>query len=578
MQKIIRRRDLISDGAALGSIPAFLKRIYAARGVLNARELEYELCNLLPPAMKGLAQALALLEGVLKRQGRIVIVGDFDADGATSTTVAVRGLRALGYENVEFLVPNRFDFGYGLSPEIVDVAAVRRPDLIITVDNGISSIEGVARAQTLGIKVLVTDHHLPGAALPAADAIINPNQPGCRFSSKAAAGVGVIFYVLMALRAHLREIGWFDDGREQPNLAHLLDLVALGTVADVVPLDFNNRILVAQGIKRMRAGLMCPGIRAILAVAGRQPEKLTAADLGFALGPRLNAAGRLDDMTLGIRCLLADTHAEAASIAQELDLLNRDRRAIETSMQQDALKNLEQLNTDLDGDLPSGLCLYRSDWHQGVIGILASRIKDRLHRPVIVFADDEQGALKGSGRSILGVHLRDVLDQVASANPGLLHKFGGHAMAAGLSLEKPQLKAFTKAFDDVVRAQLGNRGLQPVVESDGPLQDNELTLECAEQIELAGPWGQSFVEPIFDGVFTLVQQRIVGEKHLKLVLAPMENPQRLLDAIAFNVDLDVWPMAHCEQVNVAYKLSVNEFRGNRTLQLMVDYIEPATAL
>lgn len=574
MKKIIRRRQCMANCAELVRVPKFLQRVFAARGVTTDRDLEYELAYLLKPQLKGLPEALALLLDVREHQGRVLVVGDFDADGATSTALAVRALRSMGYGDVQFLVPNRFEYGYGLSPEIVEVAARLKPDLLVTVDNGISSIEGVKHAHDFGIRVLVTDHHLPGQSLPEADAIVNPNQPGCEFACKSSAGVGVIFYVMMALRTRLRELGLFTAGCQEPNLASLLDLVALGTVADVVPLELNNRILVAQGLQRMRAGVMCPGIRALLSVAGRDPARLTAADLGFAVGPRLNAAGRLDDMALGIRCLLADGDDEAMDIARELDQLNRDRRAIETSMQKEALQSLDRLTEELDGELPHGLCLYRSDWHQGVIGILASRIKDRLHRPVIVFAEDEQGTLKGSGRSIPGVHLRDVLDEVATAHPGLLQKFGGHAMAAGLSLEKARLPAFKQAFDGVVRAHLGDRGLDPVVDTDGSLERDELSLECAEEIERAGPWGQGFQEPVFDGQFALVQQKLVGEKHLKLVLAPLHDPHHLIDAIAFNVDREQWPAERCQQVSLAYKLSVNEFRGRRNVQLLVEYLEP----
>lgn len=573
MKKVIRRRTQPDTQIELDSLPQFLQRVFAARGVHSEQQLEYELRNLLQPGMKGMDSAVALLLGVHASSGRIVVVGDFDADGATSTAVAVRGLRALGFSNVEFLVPNRFEYGYGLSPEIVDVAAARKPALIVTVDNGISSEEGVERAHQHGIKVLVTDHHLPGQRLPAADAIVNPNQPGCEFASKAAAGVGVIFYVLMALRAQMRTLGQFGPNSHGPNLAQLLDLVALGTVADVVPLEFNNRILVAQGLQRMRAGQLCPGIKALLSIAGRDPARVCAADLGFAVGPRLNAAGRLQDMELGIRCLLADSDGEATEIARELDLLNRDRRAIETSMQKEALQSLAKLEAELAGALPSGLCLYRADWHQGVIGILASRIKDRLHRPVIVFADDEQGSLKGSGRSIPGIHLRDVLDEVATRHPGLLNKFGGHAMAAGLALEKSLLGAFTQAFDAVVQSHLGANGLEPVIDSDGPLQRDELCLDYAERIVKAGPWGQGFVEPVFDGEFEVLQQKLVGEKHLKLVLAPLDDLQSPVDAIAFNVDRELWPAPECRRAKLAYKLSVNEFRGRRSLQLLVEYIE-----
>jgi single-stranded-DNA-specific exonuclease len=573
MRKIIKRRHALPDPHAFPNTAPVLRRLYAARGVANEEQLHYELKRLLQPQLKGMEAALTLLVAVLQAQQRILVIGDFDADGATSTALAVRCLRAMGHSKVEFLVPNRFEYGYGLTPEIVEVAALRHPDLLLTVDNGISSFQGVARAQALGMRVLVTDHHLPGAELPQADAIVNPNQPGCEFLSKSAAGVGVVFYVMSALRTRLRELGWFDAARPEPNLAHFLDLVALGTVADVVPLDFNNRILVAQGLLRMRAGQACPGIRAILRVAGRDWQKLSATDLGFVVGPRLNAAGRLDDMSLGIRCLLADQDAEALQIAQELDLLNRDRRAIEAGMQKEALVSLEAMTAELQGDLPAGICLYREDWHQGVIGILASRIKDRWHRPVIVFAADESGGLKGSGRSIAGLHLRDILDEVATSHPGLLHKFGGHAMAAGLSLQSDLLSRFTEAFAQVVRRHLGDQGLEPVIESDGELDAADFSLDLAQQLEQGGPWGQAFPEPVFDGEFHLVSQKLVGEKHLKMVLAPAAAPDTLVDAIAFNVDRSLWPNSNCRRVLAAYKLSVNEFRGSRNLQLMVDYLE-----
>jgi single-stranded-DNA-specific exonuclease len=573
MRKIIKRRQSLPDLRAFPNTAPLLCRLYAARGVIGEEQLRYELKCLLQPRLKGLEAALALLVDALQGRQRILIVGDFDADGATSTALAVRCLKALGHVDVEFLVPNRFEYGYGLTPEIVAVAAQRRPDLLITVDNGISSIQGIARAKALGMRVLVTDHHLPGAELPDADAIVNPNQPGCEFLSKCAAGVGVVFYVMSALRTRLRELGWFDSLRSEPNLAAFLDLVALGTVADVVPLDFNNRILVAQGLQRMRAGLACPGIRAILQVGSRDWQTLSATDLGFVVGPRLNAAGRMDDMSLGIRCLLTDDQGEALRLAQELDLLNRDRLAIEASMQKEALATLEAMTAELQGDLPPGICLYREDWHQGVIGILASRIKDRWHRPVIVFADDESGGLKGSGRSIAGLHLRDILDEVATTYPGLLHKFGGHAMAAGLSLKPEDLEPFKVAFAQVVRRHLGGQGLDPVIESDGELGAADFSLDLAQQLEQGGPWGQAFPEPLFDGEFHLVSQKVVGEKHLKMVLAPAAAPDTLVDAIAFNVDRTCWPNSDCRRVLVAYKLAVNEFRGNRNLQLLVDYLE-----
>lgn len=574
MRKLIKRREVIVDTALFPNTPQVLVRLYAARGVSCEDQLQYELKRLLQPCLKGLEAALELLVTALQQNQKILVVGDFDADGATSTALALRCLKAFGHFNVEFLVPNRFDYGYGLTPEIVDVAAQRAPDLIITVDNGIASVQGVARAHELGIRVLVTDHHLPGAVLPDADAIVNPNQEGCEFLSKSAAGVGVVFYVMTALRTRLRERGWFNEQRREPNLAAFLDLVALGTVADVVPLDFNNRILIAQGLQRMRAGHACYGIKAILSVAGRDWQKLSATDLGFVVGPRLNAAGRLDDMSLGIRCLLADNEGEAQALAQELDLLNRDRRSIEAAMQKEAAASLEDMLASMCGELPCGLCLYREDWHQGVIGILASRIKDRWHRPVIVFADDDQGGLKGSGRSVSGLHLRDILDEVATSRPGLLHKFGGHAMAAGLSLERDKLDEFSKAFAEVVARHLGDRGLDPVIESDGELSPQDFSLSLAQQLEAGGPWGQAFPEPVFDGEFHIVNQKLVGEKHLKLVLTPAGHANTLVDAIAFNVDVTVWPNPHCRKVLAAYKLSINEFRGNRSIQLMVDYLEP----
>jgi len=574
MRKLIKRRELVADPSLFPNTPHILSRLYAARGVCGEEQLQYELKRLLQPCLKGLESALDLLVEALRKEHKILVVGDFDADGATSTALALRCLKAFGHQRVEFLVPNRFEYGYGLTPEIVDVAAQLRPDLIITVDNGIASVQGVARARELGMRVLVTDHHLPGAALPEADAIVNPNQPGCEFLSKCAAGVGVVFYVMTALRTRLRETGWFDEHRREPNLAAFLDLVALGTVADVVPLDFNNRILVAQGLQRMRAGHACAGIRAILTVAGRDWQKLSATDLGFVVGPRLNAAGRLDDMSLGIRCLLADSDAEAMALAHELEMLNRDRRAIEAAMQKEAAVSLEEMLVSLQGELPCGLCLYQEDWHQGVIGILASRIKDRWHRPVIVFANDEQGGLKGSGRSIAGLHLRDILDEVATCHPGLLHKFGGHAMAAGLSLERHRFDEFARAFAEVVARHLGDRGLEPMIESDGALGAEDFSLSLAQQLEAGGPWGQAFPEPLFDGQFHIVSQKLVGEKHLKLVLAPEGQNGTLVDAIAFNVDVTLWPNPQCQKIVAAYKLVINEFRGNRSVQLMVDYLEP----
>ncbi|UTF61127.1 single-stranded-DNA-specific exonuclease RecJ [Gilvimarinus sp. DA14] len=575
MQKIIKRRPSPSSLLSEPDLAPLLNRIYSNRGVRHAEELELTLQRLLRPELKGLPEAAEILADAVVAGARILIVGDFDADGATSSALGVLALRAMGAQHVDFLVPNRFEYGYGLTPEIVAVAAEREPDVIVTVDNGISSIDGVQAANDLGIAVVVTDHHLPGQALPAADAIVNPNQPGCSFSSKNLAGVGVIFYVMNALKKQLSAIGWFAEaGIPEPNMANFLDLVALGTVADVVPLDANNRILVEQGLRRIRAGVARPGILALLEVAGRGRERLVATDLGFAIGPRLNAAGRLDDMSIGIRCLLSDDVQLARELAAELDSFNRDRKAIESGMQREAMAMLDKLSVGDGQDLPWGLCLYDATWHQGVIGILASRVKDKFHRPVIVFADADDDTIKGSARSIPGLHIRDALDAVAAREPHLLQKFGGHAMAAGMSIARENYQAFAEAFDTEVKRQLAADDLQAVLMSDGELAASEFELELARQLRHAGPWGQHFPEPLFDGEFYLVQQRIVGEKHLKLVLALDAQKQQLLDAIAFNVDLSVWPDQGIERIRAAFKLDVNEFRGRESLQLMIDYLEP----
>jgi single-stranded-DNA-specific exonuclease len=588
----IEPRPLPETLPDLGELPPLLTRLYAARGVQSAAELDKALARLIPyQQLKGIEAAVELLVQALEQRQRLLIVGDFDADGATASTVGVLGLRLLGAAQVDYLVPNRFEYGYGLTPEIVAVALERRPQLLITVDNGISSVEGVAAAKAAGLKVLVTDHHLPGAELPAADAIVNPNQPGCAFPSKAMAGVGVMFYVLLALRARLRELGWFaraglaeprpaeprpaeprpaEPRPAEPNLAELLDLVALGSVADVVPLDANNRILVHQGLARIRAGRARPGLRAILEVAGRDHRRITSTDLGFILGPRLNAAGRLDDMSLGIECLLCEDEALAADMAQQLDQLNQDRKAIEQGMQREALAQLKELALE---DLPFGLCLFEPDWHQGVIGILASRLKERYHRPTIAFADAGAGVLKGSARSVPGFHIRDALDAVAARHPGLISKFGGHAMAAGLSLPQEHFAAFAAAFDAEVRRQLVEDDLTGRLLSDGSLAVEEFHLELARALRNAGPWGQHFPEPLFHGIFQIVQQRVVGEKHLKLVLKT-ECGGQTLDGIAFNVDREVWPNPTVRWVELAYKLDVNEYRGQESVQLMVAHIAP----
>jgi len=577
VHKIIQRRQPASPDipAALRAAPIHpkLAQIYHARGISSPAELDLQLAQLLPPSqLLNAERAATFLADALATDQNILIVGDFDADGATSTALGVSALRAFGAGRVGYLVPNRFEYGYGLTPEIVLMAKRKSPDIIITVDNGISSIEGVETARAAGIATLVTDHHLAGKKLPPADIIVNPNQPGCSFPSKNLAGVGVIFYVMLALRAELRRRNWFaEKAISEPNLAEYLDLVALGTVADVVPLDRNNRILVAQGLARIRAGKSRLGILALLQIAGRNHRTTVASDLGFAVGPRLNAAGRLDDMSIGIECLLSDNRHDASNFAARLQELNQDRRVIEQGMQDDALAILEQLPLEEKANPAVALTLYEPSWHQGVIGILASRIKDRMHRPTIVFADGDQGQIKGSARSIEGIHIRDILDAIASRHPGLILKFGGHAMAAGLSLERDAYADFSTAFVEEVSRHVDDVNLQAVIDSDGELAERDFNLALASELRFAGPWGQHFPEPVFDGKFQVVQQRLVGEKHLKLVLAPLGG-EKLIDAIAFNVDLAIWPDETIETVELAYRLDVNEFRGNRSLQLMVDPI------
>src|SRR5690625_5141143 len=523
--------------------------------------------------MSGLEQAVALLEAALAQGQHILVIGDFDADGATSSALAIRALRAFGHQAVDYLVPNRFEYGYGLTPEIVELARTRQPDLLITVDNGISSLTGVDAAKAAGMQVIITDHHLPGTTLPAADAIVNPNLPDDDFPSKHLAGVGVIFYVMLALRARLRETGWFEKQRlPEPNMADLLDLVALGTVADVVTLDFNNRVLVEQGMRRIRAGRCSVGILALLQQAGRDPARLVAADLGFVVGPRLNAAGRLEDMSLGVACLLTDDFAEASAMAEQLSELNLQRRVIENTMQEEALAVLERLEQNETG-LPAGLCLMDDNWHQGVIGLLASRIKDRFHRPVIAFAPAGGGELKGSARSIAGLHIRDLLDRIATQNPGLIQKFGGHAMAAGLSLSSDHFPVFQKKFSKAVVGELGTAAIVGQVLTDGELDAMEFNLSNAQALRDAGPWGQGFPEPQFDGVFEIAQSRIVGERHVKLTVCPAGDDQ-WLDAIAFNgVDYG-WHELR-QPIRAVYRLDVNEFRGRRSVQLIMEYLERA---
>ncbi len=573
MSMLIARREPASVPEDLAAaVHPVLARVLAARDVRSVGELDYALERLHPAAsLAGIDRAVTLLEDAIRADKRIVVVADFDADGATGCAVALLGLRLMGARNVDYLVPNRFEFGYGLTPEIVAIAEQRSPDLLITVDNGISSVEGVAAAAACGIPVLVTDHHLPGEQLPDAAAVVNPNQPGDAFPSKCLAGVGVMFYLLIALRAALRTKGWFAQrGLADANLGQLLDLVALGTIADVVPLDTNNRILVAQGIARIRSGHTRPGIAALLDVAARDRQRLTAADLAFAVAPRLNAAGRLTDMTLGIECLISDDAGAAAEMAATLDRLNRERRDIEARMRDQAMAQVDALRFESPEKLPYGLCLYDDQWHPGVVGIVASRVKERLHRPVIAFAPDADDTLKGSARSVAGLHIRDALDAVAARHSGLLSKFGGHAMAAGLSLKRADFDVFRAAFDAEVRRHLDADDLRGTILSDGPLACADIGLELARELRRAGPWGQGFPEPVFDGDFQVVRSRVVGDTHLKLTLRVGDGGAPI-DAIAFNA-VDSWPY-DAGTVRLAYRLDVNAFRGRESVQLVIEHAE-----
>ena len=574
----IQSRSFNLDDADFSpQLDPLLQRIYQSRGVNSQSGLDRQLsCLPSPSLLKGMPEASERLITALKEDQQIVIVGDFDADGATSSALMMLALRAMGFQKLEFLVPNRFDYGYGLTPEIVDLATQYQPQLIVTVDNGISSIEGVIHAASLGIDVIVTDHHLPGQTLPDAWAIINPNQPSCAFPAKNLAGVGVAFYLLSGLRKALRTIGWFTDNSiEEPNMAAWLDLVALGTVADVVPLDQVNRALVYQGLLRIRSGHCRPGIQALLRIAGKNPQRLVATDLGFAIGPRLNAAGRLDDISLGIQCLLTDDMNEAMQTAESLDQLNKDRRSIEQGMQREAMAELDKLTLDSE-NLPSALCLFRPDWHQGVVGLVASRLKEKHYRPVVAFARADDGSLKGSSRSIPGLHIRDAMDAVATKNPGLISKFGGHAMAAGLTLEEEKLELFIQAFQSHVDQVLNPDDLNAKMVTDGSLESEQISMHTADLLRESGPWGQQFPEPCFEGVFTIKQQRIVGEKHLKLALNHGSAPHINLDAIYFNMDTQQWPNSLVTQANCVYRLDINEFRGQQKLQLLVQHMVPVS--
>ncbi len=563
-RRLRRRAAPACEPDFLPSLPAVLRRVYAQRGLRDAAELEYATSGLLPSEqLAGLPAAVRLLAAARQTERAVLVVGDFDADGATSTAVALRGLRALGLQKMDYLVPDRFRFGYGLSPDIVALAAAQGAELIVTVDNGISSIAGVEAARDHGMQVLVTDHHLPGPELPPADALVNPNLPNDAFASKHLAGVGVIFYVLLGLRRYLHEQGAL---AKPVNLAGLLDLVALGTVADVVSLDHNNRILVEQGLRRIRAGEANPGILALLQIAGRDRRKAHADDLGFAVGPRLNAAGRLDDMSLGIECLLAQNADQAYAAAQQLDELNRARRELQNRMQAEAIATVSEASSD-----QAGICLFDADWHQGIVGLVASRVRERLHRPVVAFAPGVDAELKGSARSIPGVHIRDLIERIATAQPGLITRFGGHAMAAGLALPQAHFSAFATAFDQLVATTVPAHILRGEIESDGELDPSEMSLQVALDLRAGGPWGQGFPPPRFDGHFYLLKRNTVGNGHLKLRLRPAAANHEL-DAIAFNADLERWPQPNGTPVHLLFRLDVNDFRGRSDVQLVVEHL------
>ncbi|WP_150137514.1 single-stranded-DNA-specific exonuclease RecJ [Candidatus Enterovibrio escicola] len=569
----IKRRQPTPHSVFPDSIPLLLQRIYSNRGVTNVGELELGAKGLHSyKTLHGIERAVSLIALAITEDRRIIIVGDFDADGATSSALSVRALHMMGYHNVDYLVPNRFEDGYGLSPKLVEKAAIKGAELIMTVDNGVSAIEGVAAAKARGIKVVVTDHHLPGYVLPDVDAIVNPNLSECRFPSKSLAGVGVAFYLMLALRAYLRDIDWFSNkGFIEPNLAELLDLVALGTVADVVVLDTNNRILVHQGLMRIRAGKCRPGIQALIEVANRNMTTLVASDFGFSLGPRLNAAGRLDDMSFGVELLLSEDLSVARQMASKLDALNQTRKIIEQIMIGEAMAICERLQWGEQSHLPSALALYQREWHQGVIGIVASRIKDKFHRPVIVFTDDEKGMIKGSARSVSGLHIRDTLNLIDTQHPGLIKKFGGHAMAAGLTLDKVDFEYFSRLLDEAVQNVITEDELKGIYLTDGELLPTEISLDIAEVLRARDPWGKGFPEPLFDGKFKIIHQKLVGRKHLKMRLKPLMGRQ-IVDGIAFNVDSHSWPNPSAQLVELVYRLGVNEFCGNRNVQLMVEHM------
>ncbi|MCP4411130.1 MAG: single-stranded-DNA-specific exonuclease RecJ [Gammaproteobacteria bacterium] len=577
---VVKIRKINNAEPGIDGVSDILSKIYLSRGITSSRQLNYQLDQLpSPQLLKDNNNGAKLLAKAITQQQRLLVLADFDVDGATSCALMKLALESLGATHVDYLVPDRFKFGYGLTVKIVDVAATYSPDLIITVDNGIASIEGVDRANELGINVLITDHHLPGKALPDAKCIINPNQSDCNFPSKALAGVGVAFYLILALRKQLREQGWFTQSQiSEPNLSQYLDLVALGTIADLAPLDHCNRILVAQGLKRIQAGYCRPGIIALLDLAKRDFSRIQANDLGFYVGPRLNAAGRLDDMSLGIECLLTQNHTKALEMAAALDNLNKERRKIEQSMQEQALVSLEKLfkNQEFDDEKTTistkfGFCLYQPDWHQGIIGLLASRVKEKVNRPVIVFADatTESKQLKGSARSIPGLHIKDALDQLATEKPHLLRQFGGHAMAAGMTIDKQNMDEFSYAFNAIVTEKMGGQLADNILWSDAELPMSHINIQLARELRDAGPWGQAFAEPKFHGNFTIISKRILSGKHLKLQL---ENSQgATLEGISFFVD-EALLNAEMRKVNLYYKIDINFYREQENLQLLIEHI------
>ncbi|NKB38251.1 MAG: single-stranded-DNA-specific exonuclease RecJ [Gammaproteobacteria bacterium] len=575
LSKSIVRRKVSPLTSAFSDLHPVMQKVYAGRGVNKQEEIDYSLKNLLGfKQIKNIDAAARLLRSSLEQQRRIVIVADYDADGATACALAIRGLKSMGAANVEFIVPDRFIHGYGLSPEIVELASRLEPDLLLTVDNGISSVDGVALARSKGIDVLITDHHIPAKELPDANVIVNPNLIDDVFPSKSIAGVGVMFYVLAALRASLSETDWFETKeRPAPRLSQFLDLVALGTVDDVVKLDLNNRILVEQGLQRIRQGQCTPGISALLSMAQRLPESVVSSDLGFIVGPRLNAAGRLTDMRLGIDCLLCDDHIEATRMATRLDQLNKERREIQSEMEAEAKLELRDFSFELNNSSTFGMCLYKEHWHQGVIGVLASKIKEMTGRPVIAFAKESESSLKGSARSVKNVHIRDVFDAIATNSPGLINTFGGHAMAAGLSINTENYDEFSALFNREVRSCFEKSGIDSELVSDGELNSEYINLDLAGIIRRSGPWGQGFPEPVFDGKFRVVESRLLAKKHLKLLLSTDDNKGQV-EAIAFNTTDTDWPKDY-QWVEAAYRLEVNDYRGHRTPQLIIEYIVPS---